>query len=88
MSNGFKDKVIVVTGAASGIGAAICNKFAQEGARIVLMDMDEEGVKAAADQLKAAGVDAVGFRCDVVQKDECRSVINQAMIVTAALMSW
>ena len=80
MSNqSFKDKVIVVTGAASGIGAAICNKFAQEGARIVLMDMDEEGVKAAADQFKTAGVDAVGFRCDVVQKDECRSVIKQAI---------
>ena len=79
MSNEFKNKVIVVTGAASGIGAAICNKFAQEGARIVLMDMDEDGVKAAADQLKAAGVDAVGFKCDVVQKDECRSVIKQAI---------
>jgi len=36
----FENKVILVTGAASGIGAAICDRFAREGARIVLLDME------------------------------------------------
>ena len=79
MSNEFKNKVIVVTGAASGIGAAICDRFAREGARIVLLDRDEAGVKAAADRLKASGVDAEGYRCDVVRQEECTSVIEQVI---------
>ena len=54
----FKDKVVVVTGAASGIGAAICLRFAAAGAKIGLLDMDEAGVKVGADKLKDAGVDA------------------------------
>jgi len=79
MSNEFKNKVIVVTGAASGIGAAICDRFAWEGARIVLLDRDEAGVKAAADRLKAGGVDAEGYRCDVVRQEECTAVIEQVI---------
>ena len=73
----FKDKVIVVTGAASGIGAAICDRFAREGASIMLLDRDEGGVIAAADRLKASGVDAEGFRCDVVREEECTAVVEQ-----------
>lgn len=79
MSNEFKNKVIVVTGAASGIGAAICDRFAREGARIILLDRDEAGVKAAADKLKTNGVDAEGYRCDVVGEEECTSVIEQVI---------
>ncbi len=72
----FKDKVVVVTGAASGIGAAICRRFAGEGAKIGLLDMDETGVTAAADRLTAAGADAVGIKCDVANEDECTSAIG------------
>ena len=69
--------MVVVTGGASGIGAAICRRFAREKARIGLLDMDEEGAKAAADNLLASGADAVGIRCDVVNEDECTSAMNQ-----------
>jgi NAD(P)-dependent dehydrogenase (short-subunit alcohol dehydrogenase family) len=72
----FKDKVVVVSGAASGIGAAICQRFAAAGAKIGLLDMDETGVKAAADKLKGAGADAVGLKCDVVNEAECTSAIG------------
>ena len=75
----FKGKVVVVTGAASGIGAAICDRFAREGASIMLLDRDEAGVKAAADQLRASGVDAEGYRCDVVREEECTAVIEQVI---------
>jgi len=72
----FKDKVVVVTGAASGIGAAICQRFAREGAKIGLLDMDEAGVAAAADRLKGAGADAVGLKCDVAIEAECSSAVG------------
>lgn len=75
----YKNKVIVVTGAASGIGAAICDRFAREGASIMLLDRDEAGVKAAADKLKTSGVDAEGYRCDVVRQEECTAVIEQVI---------
>ena len=72
----FKDKVVVVTGAASGIGAAICQKFGGAGSKIGLLDMDEAGVKAAAGVLRDAGIDAVGVRCDVVDEAQCTSAID------------
>jgi len=75
----FRNKVIVVTGAASGIGAAICDRFAREGASIILLDRDEAAVKAAADRLKTNGVDAEGYRCDVVVQEECTAVIEQVI---------
>lgn len=75
-ANEFKGKVVIVTGAASGIGAAICDRFAAEGAKIGLLDMDEAGVKVAADKLKGAGADAVGIKCDVVNEAECTSAIG------------
>jgi NAD(P)-dependent dehydrogenase (short-subunit alcohol dehydrogenase family) len=73
----FKGKVIVVTGAASGIGAAICDRFAREGASLMLLDTDAAGINTAVDQLRARGFDARGFRCDVAREDECRAVMGQ-----------
>jgi NAD(P)-dependent dehydrogenase (short-subunit alcohol dehydrogenase family) len=75
--NSYQNKVVVVTGAASGIGNAICRKFALEGARIGLLDMDAKGVQAASDQLRTSGVDAMGIRCDVVDEDECASAMKE-----------
>jgi len=69
--------VVVVTGAASGIGAAISRRFAREGARIGLLDMEAKGVQAASDKLRANGVDAVGIRCDVVDEDQCTSAMKE-----------
>jgi NAD(P)-dependent dehydrogenase (short-subunit alcohol dehydrogenase family) len=73
----FKDKVVVVTGAASGIGAAIARRFAAGGAKVGLLDMDEAGVQGAADDLKTAGVDAVGLTCDVASEDQCALAIKE-----------
>jgi NAD(P)-dependent dehydrogenase (short-subunit alcohol dehydrogenase family) len=77
MSSEFKDKIVVVTGAASGIGAAVCDRFAREGASLMLLDRDEAGVKAVVDRLRADGVDARGFKCNVACEDECRAAIEQ-----------
>jgi NAD(P)-dependent dehydrogenase (short-subunit alcohol dehydrogenase family) len=67
----FKDKVVVVTGAASGIGAAICRKFADEGAKIGLMDADEKGVKDMEHSITGSGADAFAVKCDVSVEEEC-----------------
>ena len=79
MHSDFINKVVVVTGAASGIGAAICNRFAREGSRVMLLDMDEAGAKAAAEKLRESGIDAQGYGCDVAHEQECRTVIHQVI---------
>lgn len=73
----FQDKVIVVTGAASGIGAAVCKKFACEGAKIGLLDMDERGLRSFENELKANGTEAISFKCDVTREKECESAIKK-----------
>ncbi|RPH52951.1 MAG: SDR family oxidoreductase [Desulfobacteraceae bacterium] len=72
----FRDKVVVVTGAASGIGAAICRKFANEGAIIGLMDADEKGLKEMEHSIKDSGAEAFAIKCDVSAEDECNHAIK------------
>ena len=75
-TNDLKNKIAVVTGAASGIGAAISKAFASKGARLGLLDIDEAAVKAAAADMVADGMDAIGICCDVAREAECEAAIN------------
>jgi 3-oxoacyl-[acyl-carrier protein] reductase len=59
------DQVALVTGAAHGIGAAIAGRFAAEGARVVVADIDAEGAGATAGKITAAGGEAIGVEADV-----------------------
>ena len=61
----FKGKVAVVTGAASGIGLATATRFAEEGMKVVLADIEEPALKTAVTQLSAAGHEVVGVPTDV-----------------------
>jgi NAD(P)-dependent dehydrogenase (short-subunit alcohol dehydrogenase family) len=71
--------VIVVTGAASGIGAAMSRRFAQEGARaVVLADLDEPSLAVVADAVRSAGCEAVPIRCDVADEADIRAVVDAA----------
>ena len=58
-------KVAVVTGAASGIGFALADRFATAGMHVVLADVDEAGLAAAAEKIGARGVDTLTVRTDV-----------------------
>lgn len=74
----IRDKVVVVTGAASGIGRAMCLRFAAEGARAVVMaDVDEAGLQSLGDEL--AGVCAVlARRVDVSKEAEVAALVAAA----------
>jgi NAD(P)-dependent dehydrogenase (short-subunit alcohol dehydrogenase family) len=70
----LKDKIIVVTGAASGIGRALARRFAAEGARaVVCVDRDEPGAKATAADIGGA---ASAYRVDVSREDEIAGLIE------------
>jgi NAD(P)-dependent dehydrogenase (short-subunit alcohol dehydrogenase family) len=62
----LKDKVAIVTGGASGIGLAVARRFAAEGAKVVIADLDEEKARAAARDVGSAA----GVRCDVSSPDQ------------------
>jgi 3-hydroxybutyrate dehydrogenase len=64
----LKDKVAVVTGAASGIGREIAIVYAREGAKVVIADLNQEGADATAAELKAAGGEAMGVAMDVTDE--------------------
>jgi NAD(P)-dependent dehydrogenase (short-subunit alcohol dehydrogenase family) len=61
----FKDRVAVVTGAASGIGRALAERFAAEGMRVVLADVEEGALAAAERELKTRGATTLAVRTDV-----------------------
>ena len=61
----FNGKVAVITGGGGGIGKALAEKFAEEGMKIVLADINPDTLDAAVTSLKNAGHDAIGFQTDV-----------------------
>jgi 3-hydroxybutyrate dehydrogenase len=75
----LKDQVAIVTGAAGGIGKAIARRYAEEGATIVIADLNLEAADAAAAEITAAGGRAVGMAMDVTSEDQ----VNAAVAATA-----
>ncbi|MGH7932789.1 MAG: SDR family NAD(P)-dependent oxidoreductase [Candidatus Binataceae bacterium] len=67
----FRDKIVIVTGAASGIGAATAERFASEGANLALADLNEDGLRQMADTLAPSGSQVLVQRTDVA---DCAAV--------------
>ena len=76
----FKDKVAIVTGGASGIGLATAKRLAQEGATLVLADIDEKGLKQAVVEVEAAGAPHVlPCVCNVGDEAEVEAAVQATM---------
>ena len=66
MTPRFQDKVVLITGGASGIGLAAAKRFAAEGARVVLADFNQANLDAAVPAVQAAGApDVLASLCNV-----------------------
>jgi len=79
MTNRFQDKVVLITGAASGIGAATARRFASEGALLVLTDIDGEGADAIAQELDPKGRATKAMAVDVRQMVQVTAAIDETV---------
>ena len=71
----FEGKVVVVTGGGGGIGGATCRRFAKEGAKVAVLDLDQAAADRVAGEIRAAGGSAQGFRCDITKRDEVDAAV-------------
>jgi 3-oxoacyl-[acyl-carrier protein] reductase len=74
----LKDRVAVVTGGSSGIGAASAIAFAAEGARVLVVDVDDAGAKRTVEQIEKAGGKAVAVRADVTRAADNQATVERA----------
>jgi 3-oxoacyl-[acyl-carrier protein] reductase len=74
----LRGKTAVITGAGSGIGAAIARIFASEGADLALLDLDPEQADRVATECTALGVKAIARRVDVTDSDDVKAAIDAA----------
>ena len=74
----LEDKTAIVTGAASGFGAAIARRFAAEGAKVLAVDLDNEGAAKIATEIVDAGGTARPFRADVSRDADAAAMVAAA----------
>lgn len=74
-----KDQVVIVTGAASGIGYACAQRFAAEGAKVVLSDIDQAKGEEAAERLQGEGAEALFVACDAGDKAQVTALVDSAV---------
>ena len=74
----FQDKVVVITGAASGFGRAAVHKFASEGAKIVAADIDADGLESLVGAVSGQGGEIAGIRTDVTKTADIQAMTDTA----------
>ena len=76
MKNRFVNKVVIVTGASSGIGEAIAREFARNGSKVVLAARSEESLAKIVSQIISDGFEASYIKTDVSIEEECRKMVE------------
>src|ERR1700757_2929843 len=71
----LRNKVCIVTGAASGIGKEIALRFAREGARVAIADLNKDAAQAVANEIKRGGGKALGVAMDVTSEDQVNAAV-------------
>jgi 3-oxoacyl-[acyl-carrier protein] reductase len=72
-------KVSIITGAGQGIGRATALKFAKEGAKVAVCDINVESVEQTVELVESAGGEAIGFRIDVTDKESINRMVDGVM---------
>jgi 3alpha(or 20beta)-hydroxysteroid dehydrogenase len=79
------DRTIIVTGAARGMGEAHCRRLADEGANVIVADLDHDGGTRLADQIRAAGGTAAFVDCDVTSVEDWGALAETAIATYGAI---
>jgi len=74
----FAGKVVVVTGGGGGIGGATCCRFAREGAKVAVFDLNLDAAGKVAAQIEQAGGVAAAFACDIARRAEVDAAVDAA----------
>jgi 3-oxoacyl-[acyl-carrier protein] reductase len=77
LSRSIEGRVAIITGAASGMGRATAHVFADEGARLALVDRNADGVEAVAAEVRAAGGDARAYTCDLADGSAIEPLVQR-----------
>jgi NAD(P)-dependent dehydrogenase (short-subunit alcohol dehydrogenase family) len=75
----FRDKVAVVTGAASGIGRGLANRFAAEGMKVVLADIEEKALAETEAELRSKGARVLAVRTDVSRTEDVEALADKSV---------
>jgi NAD(P)-dependent dehydrogenase (short-subunit alcohol dehydrogenase family) len=81
----FSEKVVVVTGAAGGLGRAFAEGFAAAKAKVVVADIDLAGVEKTAELLRASGAEAIAIQVDVTDKESTEALARAASATFGAI---
>ena len=76
----MKNKLVIVTGASSGIGRACAEKFAQEGANLVLAARSADKLNEVAENIARYGVQVLPVVTDVTREEDCKNLVEKALI--------
>ena len=74
----FENRTVLVTGGGGGIGGATCRRFAGEGARVAVFDIDRAAAAMVADAIVAAGGRAAAFACDITDRANVDAALAEA----------
>jgi 2-hydroxycyclohexanecarboxyl-CoA dehydrogenase len=75
---GLSGKIVIVTGGGGGIGTAACQRFAEEGAKVAIFDIDRDAAVRTAARISEAGGKAAAFACDITDHAACESAVSAA----------
>lgn len=79
MTGRFSGRVAFVTGGSRGIGKAITERFAQEGAKVAIIDINEEALSEAREDFNSKGYDFIAIKANVVNSEEVETVMEQVV---------